>query len=434
MERSLSKVVDQALEQALVLCDLDAPRAEAWASDLLSLAAETADPGVDMAAELLRRLDAAGGLAATVAAASVRSLLDEDDSVRAPMAVSIAVGDLTIPDWVDALGTSCCDGAWVMCNWRGASAVFRFIDSAEATHAVAVDLVPGSPEHTGEVLVGPAEIVDLAGDPDSGIKATAVDPVDLARRVVRALGSTTRPRDSLVVNGRLLVSRLAGLVDDTVVIPETAVDEDPDLAPRDPDDDAYALGVLSRALGVCPVDRVTTPEPPAPLRTMLAEAADTLRRIAEVDDPAAQWLAASRGPVELDDRDSRVVIAALAAAVRPRTMVPLDPDAREAVTVLEWADWLGVVIGLVREGAGAAVGPSHMIDLVNQCPEVTSIIPKGDRARVEWALAIGTDLWEDVGISSGGELTELGVWVLPQILSEAWQPSARAGDTDPGAG
>jgi len=430
VDQPLSRIVDEALEQALALCDLDAPRAEAWAGDLLALAGEAVGPEVDVEAELLRYFDAVGGLAGAVAAASVRSLLGGDDSVMSPaLAAGTGSDDTMIPKWVAALGTSRCDGSWIVSNHRGASAVFRFVDSAEATHAIAVDLVPGPPEYAGEVMVGPAEIVDLAGAPDSGIAATPVDPIDLARRVARAVVSTTRPRDTLAINGRLLACRLAGLVDEPVVIPRMPVDEVPDLTPRDPDDDAHALSVLRQALGVSPVEPVTAPEP---LRAALAEAAATLRRAAAVDDPTAQWLAASRGPVDLDDHDSSVVIAALAAAVRPHAMAPLDPDAREAVAVLEWADWLGVVIGLAREGAGASVEPSHMIDLVNGCPEVTSTIPKGDRARVEWALAVGTDLWENVGISSGGELTELGVWALPQALSEAWEPDARADATGPG--
>jgi len=425
VDQSLSKIIEQALEQALGLRELDAPRAEAWASDLMALASEAADPEdpADAVTALLVHLDTAGGLAGSIAAMSVRSLLsDPETGIETNRGTDPETSaDIDgLPDWVGALGTSHCDGSWIFTNRRGESAVFRFADDRDATHVISIDLVPGLAESVGEVIVGPIEIIEVAEDPESEVEVTTSDPVELAGRVADAIASTVDVRQSLMINGRLLESRLAGLAGNVVVLPTPAVDEIPDLPHFDPDDDDYALDLLRRALGESCTDQATVPEATEPRGRALAAAAATLRRAAEVDDPQAQWLAASHGPVDLDEPDSHVILAALAAAIRPHSMAPLDPALREAVDALEWADWLGVVIGLVREGSGASTEPAHLVDLVNRCPEITSTIPKADRAQIEWALARCTDLWHVIGVTDDDRLTEFGVWVLPLVLASAW--------------
>jgi len=424
VDESFSKIVEQALDQAMALYDLDAPRAEVWASDLVAMALEAADreDAEDPVQLLLRRLDDAGGVAGSIAARSVRSLLGDDGGDGASRNVIDG-----LPGWIYALGTSRCDGAWVFSNRRGESAVFRFVDSAEADHAIAIDLIPGAPESVGEVMVGPAGIVDLADDPDSEVAATPVGPVDLAGRVARAIGSTGRVRQSLMIHGALVVSRLSELAGVTIVIPAMVVDEVPEPPRSDPDDDEYALDLLHRALGMVRESAAGdsspagAPEPTGHLSDSLGAAAASLRRAADVDDPIAQWLAASRGPVDLDESDSQVVFAVLAAVTRPQSMASLEPDVQEAVAALEWADWLGVVIGLVREGAGASIEAAHMVDLINRCPEVASTIPRADRPRIEWAFARCTELWEEIGLAEEGKLTDFGAWALPHALVSAWQ-------------
>jgi len=105
-------------------------------------------------------------------------------------------------------------------------------------------------------------------------------------------------------------------------------------------------------------------------------------------------------------------------------VAPLDHEAREAVAHREWADWIGVVIGLAREGVGASTAPTDLVDLVNRCPEVASTIPKADRPRVEWALAVCTHQWGDLGLTESERLTELGAWMIPRMLLEAWAPNS----------
>ncbi len=398
------------MDQAAALYDLDAPRAEVWASDLLAMVAEIIDG--PPAAALLEILDSTPGNPASVAAAAVRAVAWPSPAVAGVAGVSEVAGP-DLPGWLASLGTSRCDGAWIFTNRRGSSAVYRFADSAGAAHALAIDLIPGHPEVLGDITVGPPDVIELAEDPDVELDVEPHDPVSLARRVADAMSATERPSDSLVMNGRLIVARLSTLVDHSWVVPVRAIDEVPDLPERNPDDDAFALDVLDRALGPVGSTSIRVPEG-------VADAADRLRVAARSDGPAAQWLAASRGPVDLDEPDDQVVLAALAASVAPSRMEPLDADAREAVTILEWADWLGVVLGLVREGEGAAVASSHLVDLINSCPEVTSSVPKSDRPRVEWALEVCGHLWQEIGVSQEGQLTEAGIWALPRALRYAW--------------
>ncbi|MEZ5165243.1 MAG: hypothetical protein R2695_01680 [Acidimicrobiales bacterium] len=52
------------------------------------------------------------------------------------------------------------------------------------------------------------------------------------------------------------------------------------------------------------------------------------------------------------------------------------------------------MIGLVRAGAGTSVAGATLVDLVNRCPEVTSTVPKQDRARIAWAFDVVTAEWD----------------------------------------
>lgn len=402
----LAEIIGEALSQADELLELDGPRAEAWASDLVALALET---GPDAISELIKALEAMEGAGAAAALWSIASIVDGVDIAADALEPS--------PSWSSALGTSQCETALLLRARRGESAAFRFVDSADDRHVLVVDLLPPEvgqqSEQVGEVTVGPADLLLVLGEEEAGIESREYPSSELAERVVAALGATTKPRSSAVANGRLLVTRLDAMGVDAPAPPVWVVDDVPELAPRDPDDDNYAREVLTRALG----------ELAAPAAEGVEAAARRLRSAATHDDPLAQWLAASVGPVDLDEADLDVVLAALAAPVAPADLGPLDADAREAVLDLEWADWLGVVIGLVREGSGASVDPDALVDKINRCPEVTSTVPKKDRPRVAWALAVCTDPWSSLGLVVDGELTEFGIALLPAALDRAWDGS-----------
>jgi hypothetical protein len=92
------------------------------------------------------------------------------------------------------------------------------------------------------------------------------------------------------------------------------------------------------------------------------------------------------------------------------------------VLELEFADWLGAVLGLARAGAGTSVDPSLLVDHINRCPEVTTDIPKADRDRVAWAFAVVTEPWGALGLVEDGALTSLGGALLPAVLVHSWAP------------
>ena len=113
---------------------------------------------------------------------------------------------------------------------------------------------------------------------------------------------------------------------------------------------------------------------------------------------------------------------AVAATIAPRTLEPLTPAQRDAAAILEWADWLGALIELCREGPGAGTDAGSMVDRVNRCPEVTTDVAAADRERVEWAFSVMTDAWAGLGVTESRHLTETGAALLPSAVHLAWAP------------
>ncbi|MCH1435426.1 MAG: hypothetical protein L7U56_07120, partial [Acidimicrobiales bacterium] len=336
------------------------------------------------------------------------------------IADGVELGDPALepaPSWVGDLLTSTCEAAWLVSDWRGASAAFRFVDAADERHVVLVDLVPGlagAAETAGEATVGPSALLDSVADEDTKLRSEPVPATDLAARVAAAVRSTSEPSASLVAAGRVLAARLSTLGVETLEPPVWVEADVPAIPERDPDDDAWATAVVRRAFDIdARLDGHGVE---------ISAAAATLRDAAATDAPLAQWLAASVGPVDLDELDIEVVLGALAATVAPATLAPLSAEARRAVLELEFADWLGAVLGLARAGAGTSVDPSLLVDHINLCPEVTTDIPKADRDRVAWAFAVVTEPWGALGLVEDGTLTSLGGALLPAVLVHAWAP------------
>ena len=97
-------------------------------------------------------------------------------------------------------------------------------------------------------------------------------------------------------------------------------------------------------------------------------------------------------------------------------------EEREAFAALEWADWLGAVIGVVRSGAGSDASPAALVDHVNRCPEVTSTIPRAHRPYYEWAWQHVVALWQRHElIDERRRLTTVGERILPAMLFRAWE-------------
>ena len=132
----------------------------------------------------------------------------------------------------------------------------------------------------------------------------------------------------------------------------------------------------------------------------------------------------------LDGADAGVGLAGhdvLLDALVPARVAAYPAIEREAFGALEWADWLGAVIGLVRLDAGTVVEPTLLVDLVNRCPEVTSTIPKRDRAYYEWAFSLVLPLWRAGGVlDDAGALNSDGAAMLVGALRRAWAPEPEA--------
>ena len=403
MEELVDEIVQMVLEQAVEIAELDGPRAEAWASDLSALAREALGP--DGLTDVVERLVATGGSAAVAALIAIDAISAEvrDDTDL----TSLGAG----PRWAGAAGTSTCVEAFEVSDRRGRSLAFRFVDAAEVDHIVVIDIEATAPESVGEIQVAEGDLLDVVAEEGSGLEARSVSISEAARRVAEALAATQRPRPSAVVNGQLLVARLGPLTN-RVLEPPTPVDDPvPPPPERDPDDAAYAIAVFDRALGTAPAPLERNPE--------IAEAGARLRADAERRGRLARWLEAA-GPVDLDRDDPTLVIAAIGATIAPRTLVPLDPPERDAARMLEWADWLGALIELCREGPGAATDPSTLVDRVNRCPEITTTIPPGDRPAIEWAFSVMTGPWPELAVAADGCLTEAGPLLLPAAVHAAW--------------
>jgi hypothetical protein len=98
---------------------------------------------------------------------------------------------------------------------------------------------------------------------------------------------------------------------------------------------------------------------------------------------------------------------------------------RDALRGIEWADWLGAVIPLVRSGPGADAEPMQLVRNINRCPEVTTTVPKRDMQAVADVFAHTLHAWELTGVVEDGRLTTLGAWLLPRALLAAWGFSDR---------
>ncbi len=161
------------------------------------------------------------------------------------------------------------------------------------------------------------------------------------------------------------------------------------------------------------------------------------------DSVEPRWLADAPSPLVDPDADAVAVQTlraavpdVLAGAVPPGAPAMVEPVAElirwsdsvgrpvqelEALASLEWADWLGAVIGSVRAGAGEVLSGEILVDHVNRCPEVTSVIPEKERSWFAWAFAVAMETWREVGVIDDElRLTEAGRWVLPQALLCAW--------------
>ena len=98
---------------------------------------------------------------------------------------------------------------------------------------------------------------------------------------------------------------------------------------------------------------------------------------------------------------------------RPRRKPPSSPS--------NPADWVGAIVGVVREGVGADASPEALVGYIDDCPEVEGVVDPDETTLVEMVFELILPAWEAAGaVDQNRRLTLLGRWGLPRALAWAF--------------
>lgn len=153
-----------------------------------------------------------------------------------------------------------------------------------------------------------------------------------------------------------------------------------------------SLGAVASALRVAWCDRGE----PAPIAALLGE----------VD------------PAQLSDNG--LLILAASSVVDPTWSGAgdIDPDDLVAISALDTADWLQIVVNGAKRGAGQYFMAEDFLDWIED--DVLS----DDLAAVERGLEWLDRMWRSIGlIDDEDRLSDVGEWILPRALCHAWGAS-----------
>ncbi len=404
----------------------DAARAEAWVSGLfgelrdasLDAGREVDALGIELLAELERHIRTA---ALSIALVAERYPEDELRLAASHTTGILEDHDVSRPQWAADLGHQRALKAWSVISTKGNRAVvleYGWTDTVDHTLLVEIDEVG----RLADLQVGPAGMVDALhdvaaeGDDDSMLDVTVAElPLTEAAGLVltafeaEPLGST----DGLVMNHLMAATRL-DLESSIHLIGRPVTASAVERPPRDADADAEAARVVISALR----REVGAPAPEA----LVAQAAGSLRSGLDESDPDVVAIFRVAGVSDASGLDDVSLLTAAAGGyAAPFDLRDHPADERAVILTLEWADWLGAVIELVRAGPGTAVEPDTLVQFINRCPEVTSSVSKRDAPRVAWAFTCVLHAWERTGvIEPDGTLGVLGAWLLPRALVRAW--------------
>lgn len=98
--------------------------------------------------------------------------------------------------------------------------------------------------------------------------------------------------------------------------------------------------------------------------------------------------------VTVDLRELTEVVSSLFYA----TDTTMSTRQRQGLVWLEWADWLGLTIGMARAKPPIVITGSTCVDWVNKCPEISSDIPADDREYAQWVFEIILQRLQDTGL------------------------------------
>jgi len=311
-------------------------------------------------------------------------------------------------------------------------------DSSGSLEEIAIVLeyeAPGGDRHDVSVTIregqlvdaalGPAGLLDAADDAeddrDGGSGAFPLEhepltPADATRRVTDALallsvGAMSEVSESGRANLPILLRRFRVAPE---IISEVADGRATvELPVRDPEDDQYAASLIVSALRV---DRDA--EPPASVVAAFDGFHDT------VEPHDLDVLAEVAGVDTAEELSFAMYLRLVGAYLAPVSLSAHGLEAQRELSYLEWADWLGAILGATRAGAGVEIDGDVLVSFINRCPEITTSIPKSDASRVAWAFEQVLFSWEVTGVIDGdARLTEAGVWLLPRAALAAWEQS-----------
>ena len=403
---------DEVLDEAAVLHELDAARAEVWVSGLL---AEWGD--LD---DLLARLGTSPRPEALAVARAATAMLPDAVSV----AEALAAGGLAEPPWSAEIGSAVPLEAWEIVDpFSGNSSVVVEYEHADGVrHSMLVEIENGA---AVDIHFGPPGLVDDAFD-ESDTRSLSVRPWPVERaleHVSAALDHTAEHGDISVTEEFVMNVALAGARAGRIAPSAPA---HPDTAPTSihlprPERDAFEAEADAAACTMLRAALAPQLAKPPPHEDLAARADQVRRALGTASSPDLGALADDAG-VTAAELDDRMLLARLAGVfVVPGPLAAFSPAAREAIRALEWADWLGAVIPLVRAGVGADADPLQLVRNINRCPEVTTTVPKRDAPAVADVFARTLHAWELTGaIDDDGRLTALGAWLMPQALLLAW--------------
>ena len=409
---------DEVLAEAEVLAELDAARAEVWVSGLL---AEWDD--VD---DLLARLAASTRPEALAVACALREMVPEAQGI----VTSARAAGAVLPEWAAHVGTARACQAWEIVDpFSGnVSIVVEFEHDDATCHSMLVEIEDGA---AVDVHFGPPGLVDAAFD-ESDTRALSVRELLVEDALARAATALARTdvleqtgdadvTDELVMNRALAAVRLGDAAASPVAGARAVVPADraPRTRPARTTDEVDADAAASSTLRAALAKQLAGDAPLAELATTAARVRDSLVATLDPDLVALAVDVDLGDPVLLDDA---TLLARLAGAfVVPGALASFTPSVRDALRGIEWADWLGAVIPLVRAGAGADADPMQLVRNINRCPEVTTTVPKRDMQAVADVFALTLHAWELTGVVDDGRLTPLGAWLLPHALLDAWR-------------
>ena len=418
----------EVLDEAALLRDLDAARAEVWVSGLLGEWADLDD--------LLDLLGASIRSEALAVARAATTMLPEAGAI----ATALAARGIDEPPWLADVGTAVAHQAWEIVDpFSGnVSVVVEYEHADGVRHSMLVEIEDGS---AVDINFGPPGLVDDAfGESDTRSLSVHDWPVDRAlERIAVALERTALDgevsvTDEFVMNAALARARVSGvarveaagaeLARAAVVVASVAAASVHPVAR--PTRDAFEIEADAASCTTLRAALARELAEGVPI-VALTVAADRVRHALAVgSSPDLDALAADAyGGDSVAAIDDATLLARLAGAfVVPGPLDAFSAAARDAIRGLEWADWLGAVIPLVRTGIGADADPLQLVRNINRCPEVTTTVPKRDVPAVADVFARTLHAWELTGVLDlDGRLTALGVWILPRSLLVAWGAS-----------